>query len=115
MKGRGAEFLLSTPTLTLPHPSWSLHILGTGGMKISHNNGKLSPPHLMGEGEGGGGQNGLLSPSPQSPPIEGGEGNKLKTNWIFTIEVHNIVKIYYRTPCVKCVLRPAHPRGRGLD
>jgi hypothetical protein len=69
----------------------------------------------MGEGEGGGGQNGLLSPSPQSPPIEGGEGNKLKTNWIFTIEVHNIVKIYYRTPCVKCVLRPAHPRGRGLD
>jgi hypothetical protein len=82
-------------------------------MKISHNNGKLSPPPLMGEGEGGGGQNGLLSPSPQSPPIEGGEGNKLKTNWIFTIAVHNIVKIYYRTPCVKCVLRPAS-EGEGI-
>ena len=43
-----------------PHPvpsrlkGWSLHILDTGGMKISHNNGKLSPPPLMGEGEGGG-------------------------------------------------------------
>jgi hypothetical protein len=65
----------------------------------------------MGEGESGGGQNGLFSPSPQSPPVKGGEGNQLKSNQIFIIALQGIVKTYYRSPCLKCVLRPALEGG----
>jgi len=98
------------PLPTLPPRGGALHALDTGGMKISCNNNKLSPPPSMGEGEGGGGQKGLFSPSPQSPPVE--EGNQLKSNQIFIIALQGIVKTYYRPPCLKCVLRPA-PRGGG--
>jgi hypothetical protein len=52
-------------------------------MKKCSDISKISPPPSMGEGEGGGGQNVLLSPSPQSPPIKGGEDKNLKTKWIF--------------------------------
>ena len=72
----------------------------------------------MGEGEGGGGQSGLFSPSPQSPPVEGGEGNQLKSNQIFIIALQGIVKTYYRPPCLKCAycqkLSPLSPLGERV-
>jgi len=68
----------------------------------------------MGEGEGGGGQKGLFSPSPQSPPVEGGEGNQLKSNQIFIIALQGIVKTYYRPPLSQvCAKTSLEGKGEG--